>query len=135
MPMPQRIVFIILIPMAMLAGLLFGAFALGGVPAEASVPVQVPELGAGWSVHNFRTITFAEASWLQLGQEGSCVVYSSRPIRVYGSRDRRYEPAAVSVVTETVDFTLQYPFKGARVIVCAGFTVFLSPLSSGIRRN
>ena len=134
MPIIQRIIVIILIPMVMLSGLLVGAFALGGQKAaEASVPVQVAELGGSWSVHNFRTITFAEESWRQLAQEGNCVVYSSQPVRDYSFSDKRYTPSAVTVVTETDDFTFHYPFKGARVTVCAGFTVFLSPLSSGIR--
>jgi len=136
MPTIQRIVVIILIPMAMLAGLLVWIFSLGvQKPAEASVPAQVAELGAGWSVHNFRTITFAENNWQQLALEGNCVVYSSLPERDYSSNVRRYIPSAVTVVTSTDDFTLHYPFKGARVIVCAGFTAFLSPLSSGIRRQ
>ena len=131
MPTIQRI--IILTPMVMVAGLLVGAFALGGQePAEASVPVQVAELGAGCSVHNFRTITFEGNSWRQLALEGNCVVYSSLPERVY-LPDKRYIPSPVTVVTDTDEFTLHYPFKGARVTVCAGFTVFLSPLSSGIR--
>ena len=67
MPTIQRIVVIISIPLAMLAGLLVGIFALGvQKPAEASVPAQVAELGAGWSVHNFRTITFEENNWQQM---------------------------------------------------------------------
>ena len=123
MPTIQRILFIILIPMALLAGLLVGAFALDGhKPAEASVPGQVAEQGEGWLVRNFRTITFEEKVWRQLGQEGSCVVYSSLPERAPRSEDRRYIPAPVTVVTDTDELTRRYPLRGARVIVCAGFT-------------
>ena len=133
----KTIVAIILIPVVMLAaGSLVGTFALPGQkPAEASVPVQMAEPGAGWSVRSFRTITFDEESWRQLGQNGSCVIYNSRPVRAPKSDDRRYIPAPVTVVTQTEEFTLHYPFRGARVTVCSGFTVFLPPLSSGIRRQ
>ena len=113
------------------AGLLAGAFAFGGQKsAEATVPVQAAESGEGWSVQSFRTVAFAEKSWRQLGQEGSCVAYSSLRQRS-GDPDRRRVPSAVTVVTETGEFTREYPLKGARVLACAGFTVFLSPLNSG----
>ena len=107
-----------------LAGLLIGAFALVDLkPAEASVPAQV-ERGAGWAVENFRSITFEERQWTQLGQTGSCVIYRSAP----GVND----PATITVSTAIEDFEIDYPNSGARVIVCAGFTAFFPPVSFGI---
>lgn len=113
------------------AGLLIGA-GLGSLNrAEARSPMQSAGPGEGWSVQNFRTITFAEKSWKQVGQEGSCVAFSSLPQRSLDP-DRRHIPAAMTVVTETFDFTRHYPRRGARVLVCAGFTLFMSPLNSGL---
>ncbi len=128
---------IIFISIAMLAtGLLIGTFGLGGLnPVEATVPAQVTEQGAGWSVQNFRTISFAAKSWRQLGQEGSCLAFSSLPQRDPDRNDRTRIPAAVTVATLTDEFTFHYPLRGARVLVCAGFTVFLSPLDSGTHRR
>ena len=92
-------------------------------PAEASVPAQ-QERGAGWAVENFRSIEFEAKQWDQLGQTGSCVIFRSRA----GIGD----PATLSVTTSTDDFTLDYANVGARVVVCAGFTAFIPPLTSGL---
>ena len=120
----MRKVAMIAVPITIfLAGLLVGAFGLADLnPAQASVPAQV-ERGAGWSVENFRSIEFAEKKWTQLGQVGSCVIYASAP--AIG------DPADVTVTTNIETFILAYPNVGARVIVCAGFTAFLPPLSDG----
>ena len=108
-----------------LAGLLIGAFGLADLkPAQASVPAQEAERGAGWAVENFQSIVFTERKWTQLGQVGSCVIYRSTP----GVGD----PSPVSVVSPLGEFTLEYPNIGARVIVCAGFTAFFPPLAIGI---
>ena len=116
---------VFVIPTALfVAGILLGAFAPGGQqPAQASVPLQ--ERGGGWSVENFRSISFqAGTKWENIGQVGSCVAFSSKTVRG--------EPATVSVRTETEDFELTYINTGARVIACAGFTAFFPPLTAGI---
>ena len=115
---------VFVIPTAIfVAGLLLGAFALGGdQSAQASVPLQ--ERGDGWAVENFRSITFEPSKWENIGQVGSCVAFSSQA--KFG------DPAVVSVRTETEDFELAYRNRGARVIACAGFTAFFPPLNAGL---
>ena len=90
-------------------------------PAQASVP-QVSH--AGWSVTNFTGVEFEERQWDNIGQVGSCVIFRSRA----GIRD----PASLTVTTTITEFNLEYPNIGARVVVCAGFTMFLPPLSDGL---
>ncbi len=115
---------VFVLPLALFAaGLLLGAFALVGQPsAQASVPAQVADV-EGWSVQNFRSINFEPGRWEALGQVGSCGVLGSTP--------DVGQTASVFVRTETSDFTLVYPNQGSRVTVCAGFTAFFPPKSSG----
>ena len=115
---------VLVLPIALFAaGLLLGAYALGSQPsAQASVPVQIAD-SDGWSVQSFTNINFEPKKWEQLGQVGSCVVYSSSP--------GVGETASVNVRSETEDFTLVYPNQGARVTTCAGFTAFFPPKSAG----
>ena len=112
-----------------LAGLLVATFALVDLkPAEASVPAQDVVRGQGWDVVSFRAITFEAKQWDQLGQTGSCVIFRSK-----ASLDNNVlNPATLTVTTSTTDFTLDYPKIGARVVVCAGFTAFIPPLSDGL---
>lgn len=106
-----------------IAGLLLGAFALGSnQSAQASVPLQ--ERGDGWGVESFTGITFEPSKWESIGQVGSCVAFSSQA--KFG------DPAVVNVRTLTEDFALSYRNRGARVIVCAGFTAFFPPLDAGL---
>ncbi len=131
-PTVKGIIFIHITMLA--AGLLIGTFGLGGLnPVGATVPAQVTERGAGYSVQEFKTVNFAAKSWRPLGQEGSCMAFSSLPQR--GPDNRERIPAAVTVVSLTDEFTFHYPLRGARVLVCAGFTILLSPLDSGTYRR
>ena len=68
------------IPIALfVAGLILGALALDGQPsAQASIPAQLAD-SDGWSVQSFTNINFEPKKWEQLGQVGSCVVFSSKP--------------------------------------------------------
>ena len=112
------------IPIALfVAGLILGALALDGQPsAQASIPAQVAD-SDGWSVQSFTNINFEPKKWEQLGQVGSCVVFSSKP--------GVGETATVTVRSQTEDFELTYAGVGARVTSCAGFTAFFPPKSSG----
>ena len=114
----------LLLPIALFAaGLLLGAYALGSQPsAQASVPVQIADAD-GWSVQQFTSMNFEPGKWENIGQVGSCVVYSSRP-----GVD---ETAFVDVRTPIEDFRLVYPNVGARLTTCAGFTAFFPPEKSG----
>ena len=124
----MRKIAMIAIPITIfVAGLLLGTWGLADQKtAEASVPAQV-ERGSGWAVENFQSITFEQGQWDQLGQVGSCVIFRSRAV----IENRVVDPANLRVVTTTEDFSLDYANVGARVIVCAGFTAFIPPLSSG----
>ncbi len=125
----RKIVMIALPVTIFLAGLLVATFALVDLkPAEASVPAQDVVRGEGWDVVSFRAISFEAGQWDQLGQTGSCVIFRSKA----SLEGTTLNPATLTVVTSTTDFTLEYPKIGARVIVCAGFTAFIPPLSSGI---
>ena len=111
------------------AGLLFGIFALGGQnSAQASVPQQEAPSGEGWTVQSFNVITFEADRWTNIGQVGSCITYKSLSTIIEGVKI----PSSINVVTGTGDFKLVYPNRGSRVTVCAGFTAFFPPLSSGI---
>ena len=126
----RKIVMIALPVTIFLAGLLVATFALVDLkPAEASVPAQDVVRGEGWDVVSFRAITFEAKQWDQLGQTGSCVIFRSKATI---SSTGVVDPATLSVTTTTTEFSLDYAKIGARVIVCAGFTAFIPPLSSGI---
>jgi len=111
------------IPIALfVAGLMLGTLALDGQPsAQASIPLS--SHADGWSVQSFTNINFEPGKWEQLGQIGSCVVFSSKP--------GVGETATVNVRSQTEDFELEYANVGARVTSCAGFTAFFPPKSSG----
>ncbi len=115
---------VLLLPIAIFAaGLLLGAYALGSQPsAQASVPVQIAD-SDGWSVQQFTSMSFEPGKWENIGQVGSCVVYSSQP----GFK----ETAFVDIRTPIEDFRLEYPNVGARLTTCAGFTAFFPPQKSG----
>ena len=114
----------------LVAGSLVAVLGLADLrPAEASVPAQDVERGSGWSVTNFTSVEFEEGQWDQLGQVGSCVIFRSKATI---SSSGVVDPATLSVTTTTTEFSLDYAKIGARVIVCAGFTAFIPPLSSGI---
>ncbi len=115
---------VLLLPIALFAaGLLIGAYALSSQPsAQASVPVQIADAD-GWSVQQFTSMNFEPGGWENIGQVGSCVVYSSRP--------GVGETAFVDVRTPVEDFRLVYPNVGARLTTCAGFTAFFPPQKSG----
>ena len=133
MPSTPRVIVIAIASATILViGLLVGAFGLSSLNrAEATDPTQMAEPDEGWSVQSFRTVTFAEESWNQIGQKGSCVAFSSQPPRDLDRRGRHI-PAAVTMVTQTEEFIREYPLRGARVLVCAGFTIFMSPLNFGL---
>ena len=124
----MRKIAIIAIPITIfVAGLLVVTFGLADLrSAEASVPAQ-QERGSGWAVENFRSIEFEAGQWDQLGGVGSCVIFRSRA----SIDDGVVDPATLRVTTSTEDFSLDYPNRGVRVIVCAGFTAFIPPLSAG----
>ena len=125
----RKITLIALTITIFVAGLLVGTLGLADLkPAEASVPAQDEvERGLGWSVTNFRSIEFETGQWDQLGQTGSCVLFRSRA----SLENNIVDPATLSVTTSTQDFELDYRTIGARVIVCAGFTAFIPPLTAG----
>ena len=103
MPSVKGIIFISIAMLA--AGLLIGTFGLGGLtPVEATVRSQATELGAGWSVQSFRSISFEAKRWELLGQKGSCMAYSS--LRGGRASDGSRIPAAVTVATLTDEYTL-----------------------------
>ena len=119
----KRIIGIIIFVTLVSAGSLVGLFALGGQQTvEGSVPIQItnPE---GWTVLSFVSLQ-ADSKWIRPLLVDDCGHLTSNPS--FG------ETALVFVSTTTEDFTLEYPNRGSRVIVCAGFTAFFPPASSGI---
>ena len=100
-----------------------GLFALGGQQTvEGSVPIQISD-PEGWLVLSFVSLQ-ADSKWIRPLLVDDCGHLTSNPS--FG------ETALVFVSTTTEDFTLEYPNRGSRVIVCAGFTAFFPPASSGI---
>ena len=119
----KRIIGLIILVTLITAGSLVGLFALGGQQTvEGSVPIQIgnPE---GWLVTSFVSAQ-ADSKWFRPALIDDCGHLSSKP--GFG------ETATISVITQTEDFLLEYPNKGSRVIVCAGFTAFFPPASSGV---
>ena len=105
------------------AGSLVGIFALGGQQTvEGSVPIQISDPD-GWFVTSFVSAQ-ADSKWVRPELIDDCGYLFSNP--AVG------ETARIFVTTTTEDFTLEYPNRGSRIIVCAGFTAFFPPASSGV---
>ena len=119
----KRFIGLIICVILFVAGSLVGLFALGGQQTvEGSVPIQIKD-PEGWFVTSFVSAQ-ADSKWIRPVLIDDCGHLSSNP--AFG------EVARISVVTQTEDFTLEYPNRFSRVIVCAGFTAFFPPASSGI---
>ncbi len=119
----KRIIGLIICVILFTAASLVGLFALGGQQTvEGSVPIQITD-PQGWFVTSFVSAR-ADENWIRPALVEDCGNLSSNP--GFG------ETAKIFVSTRSEDFVLEYPNRGARVIVCAGFTAFFPPASSGI---
>ena len=122
----KRIVGIIFCVTLFAAGVLVGHFALGGQqPVEGAVPIQIAD-PEGWFVTDFISAQL-DSNWEDPFLKDDCGNIVSNPIEG--------ETALIFVRTETEDFTLEYPNRGARVTACAGFTAFFPPASTGVTKE